>query len=218
MAALEPYEAQLFDENRRRGNHEHPDAVAFDAMFACTANAAERGPTATRDGRPMSVLHLFVSHDAYERGHTQPGEICEIQGGGPIPVSTARRLSSDAIVKALVVKGTDITRVVSLGRTIPAALATAKRAERRTCAIEGCEVERHLELDHNEPWAQGGPTSHENLDWLCHHHHDHKTRHDLRRLGPPGRQHLVTRAEYETTRNAEHAPTEHATKRRTDAA
>ena len=213
MAALEPYEAQLFKENRQRGNHEHPDAVAFDAMVACTANAKERTPDATRDGRPMSVLHLFVSHEAFERGYTQPGEVCEIQGGGPIPVSTARRLSSDAIVRALVVKGTDVTRVVSLGRTAPAALATAKRAERRTCAIEGCEVERHLELDHNEPWAEGGPTSRDNLDWLCTHHHDRKTRHDLRRLGPPGRQHLVTRTEYETAKRAEATK-----KRRTDAA
>jgi hypothetical protein len=218
MAALEPYEAQLFTENRKRQNHEHPDAVAFDAMVACTANAAERAPNATRDGRPMAVLHLFVSHEAFERGHTQPGEICEVQGGGPIPVSTARRLSSDAIVKALVVKGTDVTRVVSLGRTAPAALVTAKRALRRTCAIEGCEVDRHLELDHNEPWAERGATDREDLDFLCGHDHDRKTRHDLRRLGPPGRQGLVTRTEYEAATAAEHEPTRREPKQRTDAA
>ncbi len=113
------------------------------------------------------------------------------------PVGTARRLSSDAIVKALVVKGTDITRVVALGRSIPAALATAIRTEQRTCAIEGCEIDRHLELDHNIPWAQGGETSRENVDPLCGHHHDLKTRRDLRRLGPPGRQRLVSVTEYE---------------------
>lgn len=220
MAALEPYEAQLFAENRRRGRHEHPDAVAFDALVACTANAAERAPTATRDGRPMAMLHLFVSQEAFERGHTRPGEICEIQGGGPVPVSTARRLSSDAIVKALVVKGTDVTRVASLGRTVPAALLTAKRASQRTCVIEGCEVDRHLELDHNEPWAEGGPTNGENLDYLCSHHHDRKTRHDLRRIGPPGRQRLVTRTEYEHARaaQAEAARTAPEPDRRTDAA
>ena len=120
------------------------------------------------------------------------------------------------------VKGTDVTRVVSLGRTATSALMTAKRAERRTCAIAGCEVDRHLELDHNEPWADGGKTSRENLDWLCRHDHDRKTRHDLRRIGPPGRQRLVTRHEYEQAKRAERQQAEaeraHEPKRRTGAA
>ncbi|MGZ6888177.1 MAG: HNH endonuclease, partial [Acidimicrobiia bacterium] len=41
-----------------------------------------------------------------------------------------------------------------------------------------------LDVEHNIPWAQGGPTTLENLARLCHHHHDLKTRRDLRRLGP----------------------------------
>ena len=63
--------------------------------------------------------------------------------------------------------------------------------------IGGCEVERHLEIDHNIPVAAGGPTELANLGSLCHHHHDRKTRYDLRRIGPVGRQRLVTREEYE---------------------
>jgi hypothetical protein len=93
-----------------------------------------------------------------------------------------------------------VTRVVALGRSIPVALATAVRAQRRSCVIEGCEVDRHLELDHNIPYAQGGPTNRENLDPLCGYHHDLKTRGDLRRLGPPGRQRLVDRVAYERAR------------------
>ncbi|MGZ4675732.1 MAG: HNH endonuclease [Acidimicrobiia bacterium] len=54
-----------------------------------------------------------------------------------------------------------------------------------------------LDVEHNIPWAQGGPTTLENLARLCHHHHDLKTRRDLRRLGPPGRQRLVDREEFE---------------------
>ena len=142
-------------------------------------------------------MHLHVSDTAFRRGHTISGEICEIEGAGPVPVGTARRLSSDAIVKALVVHGTDVTRVVARGRSIPAALATAIRTEQPTCSIEGCEVDRHLELDHNIPWAVGGETSRENVDPLCTHHHGLKTRRDLRRLGPPGRQRLVSIADYE---------------------
>ena len=197
MAALEPFEQAIFTDNRKRATPEHADATAFDAMVELAATARSRGPHATREGRPLATLHLHVSDDAYRRGYTRPGEICEITGAGPVPVGTARRLSSDAIVKALVVKGTDVTRVVSLGRSIPAALAIGIRTERRTCVIEGCEVDRHLELDHNVPFAEGGETSRENIDPLCSHHHDLKTRHDLRRLGPPGRQRLVSVSEYE---------------------
>jgi len=90
-----------------------------------------------------------------------------------------------------------VTRVVSLGRSIPAVLATAIRTEQPTCTIEGCEIDRHLELDHNVPFAEGGETSRANVDPLCGHHHDLETRHDLRRLGPRGRQRLVSVAEYE---------------------
>jgi hypothetical protein len=197
MAALEPFEQAIFTDNRRSGHREHADAVAFDAMVELAADASARGPRATREGRPVATLHVHVSQAAFERGHTRPGEICEIAGAGPVPVGTAVRLSSDAIVKALVGNGTDITRVVSLGRSIPAALATAIRARHRACVIEGCEVDRHLELDHNIPYARGGRTSAENVHPLCRHHHDHKTRHDLRRLGPPGRQRLVNVAEYD---------------------
>jgi hypothetical protein len=197
MAALEPFEQALFTDNRKRRTPEHPDATAFDAMVELAASAKSRGPYATRSGRPLATLHLHVSDAAYRRGCSEPGEICEIEGAGPVPVSTARRLSSDAIIKALAVNGTDITRVVAHGRSIPAALGTAIRTEQRACSIEGCEVDRHLELDHNIPWALGGATSRENVDPLCSHHHDLKTRRDLRRLGPPGRQRLVSVAEYE---------------------
>jgi hypothetical protein len=196
MAALEPFEQAIFTDNRKRKTAQHAEATAFDAMVELAAAARSRGPQTTREGRPLATLHLHVSDEAYRRGYTQPGEICEIEGAGPVPVSTAHRLSSDAIVKALVVKGTDVTRVVTLGRSIPAALATAIRTEQPTCTIAGCEVDRHLELDHNIPYAEGGETSRENLAPLCSHHHDLKTRRNLRRLGPPGRQRLVSVTEY----------------------
>ena len=50
--------------------------------------------------------------------------------------------------------------------------------------------------DHNVPGAMRGETSLVNLGRVCHHHHDFKTRRDLRRVGPLGHQRLVTTAEY----------------------
>jgi 5-methylcytosine-specific restriction endonuclease McrA len=49
--------------------------------------------------------------------------------------------------------------------------------------ILGCHVDRHLEIDHNFPVTLGGRTELANLDRLCHHHHDLKTRNDLRLVG-----------------------------------
>jgi hypothetical protein len=62
--------------------------------------------------------------------------------------------------------------------------------------IEGCEFERHLQIDHNIPVAAGGLTSRANLGRICHHHHSVKTVRDLRRIGPLGRQQLVTKEEF----------------------
>ena len=152
----------------------------------------------------MVIIHM--SKAAYERGWTEPGETCEIEGLGPIPVAIARRMASDAILKSLVIDGVDVTRVSHYGRTIPAHLRTAVETRDPVCTISGCETSRHLEIDHNIPVAVGGPTSLANLGRLCHHHHDHKTRHDLRRHGPPGHQHLITTIEYARLIAEERAP------------
>jgi hypothetical protein len=197
MAALEPFERAIFEDNRRSGHAEHPDAVAFDALVELATDAATRAPDARRGGRPLATIHLHVSESAWSRGHTEPGEICEIESAGPIPVSSAYRLGSDAIVKALLVEGTDVARVRHRGRSIPAALRTAVETRDRVCVIEGCEIDRHLEIDHNVPWAEHGPTTLENLGRLCRHHHALKTRRDLRRHGPPGRQRLVDKVGYD---------------------
>ena len=218
MASLETFERELFERNRQAKNIEHPDAVAFDALVAlCTRStggaaadpgddpSADGAPTPpgstqpksrTRGGRPLAMVVLHISHAAYARGVTHRGEICEIEGIGPVPVAVARRLAADSIVKAVVIDGVDVTRVAHFGRTIPAQLRTAVETRDRACVIAGCEIDRHLEIDHNVPVAMRGETSLVNLGRVCHHHHDLKTRRDLRRIGPLGHQRLVTTAEY----------------------
>lgn len=204
LAALEPFERGLFERARKTKQIEHPEATAFDALVGLAEQSMRSGACADggkapgrRGGRPLATVVLHVSHTAYARGHTDPGEICEIEGIGPVPVGVAHRLASDAIVKAVVTDGVDVTRVAHLGRSIPAHLRTAVETRDRVCVIAGCEVDRHLEIDHNVPFAVGGPTSLANLARPCHFHHDLKTRHDLRRVGPLGVQRLVTQEEYE---------------------
>jgi hypothetical protein len=60
-----------------------------------------------------------VDHKAFRRGHTEPGEVCEVAGVGPVPVAVARRLSCDAILKALIMDGNDVRSVAHFGRMIP---------------------------------------------------------------------------------------------------
>lgn len=210
MAALEPIERELFEDLRRAGAPEHPDTIAFDAMVQLCAHEAEPAKPSARGrrkgGRPLGVVNLFVSLDAYLRGFTKPGEICEIEGAGPVAVSTAYRIAADSVLRAIVVDGVDVCRVSHLGRSIPAHLRTAVEARDRGCVIAGCEVDRHLEIDHNDPVAALGPTELANLGRLCHHHHDLKTRRDLRRVGPLGEQRLVSRREFEVARGVDRGP------------
>ena len=208
MAALEPFERELFAENRTNGRMEHPDAVAFDAMVRLCEQSIKSatGPERKVGSRPLATVIVHMSKAAYERGWTEPGEICEIEGLGPVPVAVARRMASDAILKSLVMDGVDVTRISHHGRTIPSHLRTAVETRDPVCTILGCEVSRHLEIDHNIPVAAGGLTELANLGRPCHHHHDLKTRHDLRRHGPPGQQRLVSKTEYARLIAEERAP------------
>jgi hypothetical protein len=187
MAALEPYERELFRATRDAGRWERPDALAFDALVAL-ANAT--GGAERTEGQGATVV-LRVDHRAFRRGHTEPGEVCEVAGVGPVPVSVARRLSDDAIFKALIVDGEDVRAVAHPGRTITSKLRTAVAEMYPECVVEGCHVNRHLEIDHNIPMAEGGPTALWNLNRLCPYHHDYKHAHNLRLEGEGTRKRFV---------------------------
>jgi 5-methylcytosine-specific restriction endonuclease McrA len=84
-----------------------------------------------------------------------------------------------------------VRSISHLGRTIPARLRTALEELQGECVIAGCHVDRHLEIDHNVPVAEGGPTALWNLNLVCHHHHDRKHAENLRIVGDGTRKRLV---------------------------
>ena len=137
-----------------------------------------------------------IDHAALRRGAIRPGEVCEIVDGGPVPVTVAQRMLEDSFVKAVLVDGTDVRAVSHPGRTIPAKLRTAVEELHRECDLDGCNVTHNLEIDHNQPLEEGGPTALWNLGRLCPHHHEHKHRHRLRLDGPPGRMRFVSPNEW----------------------
>jgi hypothetical protein len=106
-------------------------------------------------------------------------------------VTVARRLSNDAFLKALITDGEDVRAVSHLGRNIPARLRTAVEELYGECVVEGCHIKRHLQIDHNVPVEERGPTALWNLNRLCAWHHQEKTRLNLRLEGEGTRKRLV---------------------------
>jgi hypothetical protein len=96
-AALEAETELLFREARSQGRREARAAYMADAL----ANLVDRGPR-----KPIDV-RVNTPAAALERGHVVAGEVCEIEGLGPIPVAVARKLTTDARVTLLVRDETD---------------------------------------------------------------------------------------------------------------
>ena len=156
---------------------------------------ASRGGESSTDTKKSGASYVGViriDHAALVRGFTERGELCEVAGIGPIPVHEASRLLDDAFLKAVVVKGTDVTAVSHLGRVIPAHLRTAVEELYQECCVEGCHEQRHLEIDHNIPIEAAGRTELANLSRACTFHHRYKHQHNLRFEGEGTHKHFVS--------------------------
>ena len=187
MAALKPIQDEIFKAARKSGAHERPEAYAADALMVlsekASASDSEAGANSTekRSSRPNAVMNIRIDIDALKRGRTEDGEVCEIAGVGPIPVATATEYLGEAFLKLLVVDGTEIRTIAHMGRALPAKLRTAVEERDRVCQVPTCDMTLGLEIDHIRPFAEGGPTTFQNLVRLCKRHHLQKT-HDGYRL------------------------------------
>ena len=144
-------------------------------------------PSGSRPKGPKALAHLRVDIGALRRGNTEPVELCEIAGVGPVSVATARELLGDSIAKVLVTSATDVHSICNLGRAVPARLHSAL-SERDPCwVVPGCSLTYNLEIDHRVvPFANGGATELENLARICHHHHFLKRYEGYSLQGEPG--------------------------------
>ena len=142
---------------------------------AAEQGAPNRGPLSIVTRPPTCSVMVRVDLQALLRGHADPGEICEIDGQGPISVPMARGMANDSFLRFVFHRSGDIRAISHFGRTINQALRTALAHRDRRCVVPGCGVDWGLEIDHVVPFAEGGPTSLDNLALLCHHHHFLKT-------------------------------------------
>jgi Domain of unknown function (DUF222) len=130
-------------------------------------------PRSSVNPRYLALLRVDVA--ALRRGRVDGDEVCEIAGVGPVPVSVARDLLGEAILKLIITDGVDVLNVTHLGRGPTAAQRAALLWINPTCAVEGCNRSR-IEWDRREDWATTRHTRLDELDPLCAFHHDLKTR------------------------------------------
>ncbi len=144
-----------------------PQARKADA-FACLAESfLAHGPKRRSPGERHEVV---VHVDADVLAEDEPGQ-CGFEAGPAIAAETARRLSCDSSLVAMLEGSRGPIRVGRKRRTIPASTRRALTARDGACRFPGCENRRFVEGHHIRHWARGGETSLENLVVLCTHHH-----------------------------------------------
>jgi hypothetical protein len=171
-ARLQPFVDDQFELARKQGREEPLAAYAFDALLAMSETAATGGGRGAKPKSPAKVI-VRVDLPAVRRGSTEPGEICEIDGYGPIPVSEALRLMPEAFL--LLTRGHDVVNVTHLGRQFTAHQQTALEWRDPECVTLGCHNTVRLERDHRDDWAHTHQTTITSADRLCHTHHRLKT-------------------------------------------
>ena len=173
LEVLEPLTQRRFEAARKDGadHHESLDAYRFDALAELGCIGLGRtGPGESRP-RPKHVARVRVDLPALLRGHTEPGETCEIPGVGPVPVSHARDVLAHGLLQLVITDGVDVQTVVSTTRHVPAPLKIAIAERDRTCRIRGCDHDRHLHRHHTEAFARSRRTTYPELGNLCSRHH-----------------------------------------------
>ncbi len=114
LSSLEMRANELFDQARKAENRESPAAYAADALVDLVTRRSVVG--SAKAGGSSAVVHLRVDAGALRRGYVEDGEVCEIPGVGPVPVSTARGLLPEAFLKVMVTDGVDVLSVCHVGR------------------------------------------------------------------------------------------------------
>jgi len=174
-AAVLPFVKEQLTLARREGRDESYGACAADALCALADAASGPGGGAGTGGkrRARPVLRARFDYSGYVRGHTEPGELCEIEGVGSVPVSVIERLAGQhPIVDLVLTRGRDVTHIAHLGRSGDTFLKAAIEWRDPHCRIEGCHATDGLEIHHITRVADDGISSLETEVRICGHHHD----------------------------------------------
>jgi hypothetical protein len=118
-----------------------------------------------------------VDLDTLLRGVAIEGELCEIAGYGPVPVSVIEDLSrnGNAVLVGILTKSTQVLGVYRHRRRPSTYQASALQFLYPSCAVAGCGARVGLQSDHRKDWSRTKFTVFDLLDRLCGHHHRLKT-------------------------------------------
>jgi len=172
--ALEAAAERLYQENK---NAAAPNSLAEEVTFGqrradAMALIAESALHGDLDRGAAGDRYQVVVHvDGGSIGAPAPAAIELDEGAVRVSAETSRRLACDA---ALVVirEGPDGS-VMDVGRrtrTVPTPIRRALTARDTRCRFPGCTAHR-CDAHHITHWADGGPTSLDNLMLLCRRHH-----------------------------------------------
>ncbi len=174
--------------------HEHGDPggdrarapIGPDAARAAPARpnvaGADRRSTPRRRrklaGSPTKIM-VRVDLDALLRGVAIDGELCELAGYGPVPVSVVKRLAAEdnAFLVGVLTKSQQVVGIYHHRRRPSAHQISALEFLYPSCAVAGCSARAGLQMDHREDWVRTHFTVLDLLDCLCPHHHRLKTDH-----------------------------------------
>ena len=111
-------------------------------IFRATGGRAVCPVPSSRWSNPRYLALLRVDAQALRRGQVAGEELCEIAGVGPVPVSVARDLLGEAIIKLVITNGVDVANVTHLGRGPTTAQKIALLWTNPTCSVQGCHRRR----------------------------------------------------------------------------
>jgi hypothetical protein len=182
MSVLDPIRDEIFRAARKQKKKEPIEAYAFDALFQLATKPERARSSSSRGARPTSAetgpgarskILVRVDYESFLRGFPTAGETCEIAGFGPVSVSAVKDLMSkgDPFIVAILTKAKELVGVAHLGRKPTAFQRSALEWMYPSCAIEGCNAQAHLEMDHSLEWSKTHFTMLDHLKFLCHHHH-----------------------------------------------
>jgi len=174
MARVQSIADALFRKARAEGRRERPEAYLFDALMALAEENGDVKTSRSSSERPKVLVRVDL--EALFRDHPTEGEVCEIAGYGPVPVSVVKDLlaQGDTFLAAIITKGEAVVGVAHLGRSHTAYQRTALQWLYPICAVEGCSALAR-EIDHRHDWVKTLTTRFEDSDPYCHHHHYLKT-------------------------------------------
>jgi hypothetical protein len=151
------------DEDRTQ----EPTSVSTLDAFCRLLHAALDGldPNTATGRRPGDRTQVLVHLDA--------GDLttARLHLGPLLPVSVAAQLTCDADFRAVVERHGIVVATFRRRRTVPEVLRNLIEDRDQGCRVPGCGRRGFLHIHHLVHWANGGPTSTDNLLALCPEHH-----------------------------------------------